>query len=93
MTDKVMDLVTLLRQVPHLLLACLNNGNNSTQLRVLRSVNKECSIVAIMGLKSFAVNMMGLFPITIDTHIGCTRVLKHASLRDVRLKILLSGND
>lgn len=92
MIDVAIDFATLLRQVPPVLLACLKNDNEYSQLRALRLVNKECSKVAVMELKDFLFTAVGPSMFTNDTNIGCTKVLRHACLLNLKVKLSISGN-
>lgn len=75
-------------QVPPLLAACLC-GEVST-LSTLRLVNKEASRVALLGLRSYTLTLMG--SAANDTNVGGARLLRHTRLQMLRIHMRLSGN-
>lgn len=96
-----MDLVNLFHHVSPLLHACINNCSalsdrmgviqDIADLRALRLVNKECSRVAPMGLRSYTLTLKGLPGNGKDTHVGGAALLQHTHLRCLRVNLLLSG--
>lgn len=89
--------MTLLQRIPPLLHACIDSnadldlGNDNSHLRALRLLNKECSGVAMLGLKSYIVTLGGAVGYAQETNISGVRLLRLARLGSLRLNLTLSG--
>lgn len=104
--ESSMDFVSLLRHVPQLLFSCINDDkigphrpraltlivNTDVRFRVLRLLSKECSKVALTGLRFFSLNLRGSPHGVQDTNIHSAKLLQHACLQSLDVKLLLSGD-
>lgn len=78
---------SLLEQAPPLLDACISG--DIAALREVRLVSKEASRVALLGLKSYTLNLKGA---ATDTNVGGARLLRSTRLMKLSVFLRLSGN-
>lgn len=81
-----MELLVLWEQVPPLIDACVDD--DKAVLKGLRLVNKDASRSALLGLRSYSVQLHGKVA---DTNICGSSLLSGTKLKTLELDLLISG--
>lgn len=82
------ELIALLECVPPLLDACVVGDDDNHTLQRLRLVSKDASRVALLGLKTYSLELRGCPG---DTNVSGSNLLRGAKLQTLEVDLSLSG--